>query len=180
MLQNTSTAPTTAAPPPGMAQALQVHGRKLSVLMLSSQADGLARVAAALRRDGLQVQIANTAGAAHQLLRQDAGIGVILTDVMLLNDDTFALASSVLTGTVGDPAVELVLVTGYAAAEGCAATSPRQHLGHLHRSLSPQEITALVRQALARADERRGIPAPHAVPMARPGPRYAAGNPLKT
>lgn len=138
----------------------EICAHHLAVLVLNEEADLLDEVAAMLRRRGLSVHLACSAEEARAAMMRHPEIGVMLADICPLEGETLTLAAQVLAGKPPLPAVELVLITGYAAPHAPEAGSLMQNIGLLQEPLKFRDIAAAVGQALSRAAARRALP-PH-------------------
>ena len=149
---------TTKLAPPDMHLGVDICSHDLAVLVLNEEADVLDEVAAMLRRRGLAVYLAGTAQEARSAMMAHPEIGVMLADICPLEGDTLALAASVLAGKPPLPAVELVLITGYATRSSMNATPLMNRMGLLQEPLKFRDIAAAVSQGLSRSAARRALP----------------------
>ncbi len=145
--------------PPHIPQGAEIFSHDLAVLVLNEEADVLDEVAAMLRRRGLAVHLAGSADEARAMMMAHPEIGVMLADICPLEGDTLALAASVLAGKPPLPAVELVLITGYATRNSLANGPLMNRIGLLQEPLKFRDIAAAVGQALSRSAARRSLPA---------------------
>ncbi len=142
----------------GTQQPAEIYGHDLAVLVLNEEADLLDEVASMLQRRGLPVYLASSATEARALMMAHPEIGVMLADICPLEGETLALAASVLAGKAPLPAVELVLITGYAQ-RGGKEDMLMGRFGLLQEPLKFRDIAAAVAQAISRSAARRALPA---------------------
>jgi DNA-binding NtrC family response regulator len=123
---------------------------ELAVLLLHPEPELLDEVAALLRRRSVPVHAATDAAGARRLLGEDPAIGVMLTDVRLLEADGLVLAAELLNGRGPHDAVELLLIAGGLAAED-------GQFGIVQEGLRLRDVAANVGRALAKAAARRTL-----------------------
>ena len=148
----------TQLTPPQMQQAADIYSHDLAVLVLNEEADVLDEVATMLRRRGLMVHLAGSATEARALMMTHPEIGVMLADICPLEGEALQLAANVLAGKPPLPAVELVLITGYAHRADPISNPLMNRIGLLQEPLKFRDIAAAVSQALSRAAARRSLP----------------------
>lgn len=125
------------------------------VLLVDDETAVLEELADALGRRGLHVLVAGSAEAALAVLRGRADIATLVTDIRMPGQDGLALAEAALRGRREDQALEVVLITGYAAAAHGMAATRLGAFGILQKPMRGAELARMVQQAQARAVARR-------------------------
>ncbi len=116
------------------------------VLVVEDDPDLLTLVFALLRSLGYEVEAVADGAAALRVLEDGAGIGVLLTDVVLRGGmDGVQLAAR---ARAADPALRIVFMSGYteAALLETAGLPPGRHV--LHKPFSKEQLAAAIRAAL--------------------------------
>lgn len=96
--------------------------RVRTLLLVDDEADGAAFAANLLRLHGWQVRVVHSAPEALDAMRQDEGIGAVLTDVMMPGMSGLQLAETVREKY---PSVKIVLMSGYPLPEPLAGQEQR-------------------------------------------------------
>ncbi|MBY0335571.1 MAG: hypothetical protein K2X11_03110 [Acetobacteraceae bacterium] len=123
---------------------------ELAVLLLHPEPALLDEVAALLRRRNVPVHLATTAPVARETLKAHPAIGVVLTDVRLLEADGLVLAGELLNGRGPFGPTELLLIAGGLARETA-------DVGMVPEGLRLRDVAANVGRALAKAAARRTL-----------------------
>lgn len=147
--------PTPRLSPLDTAQAISLRpltpgAEELAVLLLHPEPALLDEVAALLRRRNVPVHLATVAAEAREALKAHPTIGVVLTDVRLLEADGLVLAGELLNGRGPFPPTELLLIAGGLAREGA-------DIGMVSEGLRLRDVAANVGRALAKAAARRTL-----------------------
>lgn len=136
----------------------------LGVLIVDDEQEIVDLLTLYLGQQGYRVRGATTATAGLAALRDDPGLGVLVTDLRLPDLPGPAMAEELLRDRADAQAVEMVLITGAGDGDPVLERFRAQAFAVLRKPFRPSAVAAAVAGARAAAAKRRG-----GVAAAQPG-----------